>query len=204
MFPKWRCEWEICNKRKHGDETRIYVLLFVLTFCQVTDHSIVYANTYNDFKLEKSYKKIMDFSDINGIPLEMELTDFKAEYYNLKFDSVEDYENVYYNFLKSDKNKQLSRKDLRKGSSSSGSSSANSPYYYATGTSCPDKAKYNKYNLTKTLQQGDIVYEAKGGGGLTGHIAIVEGIYKDNGKEYVRIIEAIDKGVKRGILDDKR
>lgn len=47
---------------------------------------------------------------------------------------------------------------------------------------------------------------ASGGGGLTGHIAIVEGLYysKELKHNYVRIIEAIDVGVKRSILDDTR
>lgn len=178
---------------------RIYALLFALTFCQVTGNSFVHANTYEDSQLEESYQKIMGYSDSKRISLEMEWSDFRNEYYQLKCDSVEEYENLYYNLLESDEDRILNKRNIRKGSSS-----GSSPYYYCTGTSCPKEATYKKYKLTKTLQQGDIIYEAEGGRGITGHIAIVEGIYKDNGKEYVRIIEAIDKGVKRGILDDKR
>lgn len=178
---------------------RIYALLFALTFCQVTGNSFVQANSYEDSQLEKSYQRIMEYSDEKEIPLEMVWSDFREEYYHLKCESVEDYENLYYNLLESDKDRILNKKNLRKGSSS-----GSLPYYYCTGTSCPKEATYKKYKLTKTLQQGDIIYEANGGGRVTGHIAIVEGIYKDNGKEYVRIIEAVQSGVKRGILDDKR
>lgn len=94
------------------------------------------------------------------------------------------------------------------GSSSSSSSSGGSTYYYNTGAKMPKKAKYGnkKYKLLTTVKKGDILYEARGGGGYTGHSAIVEGIFTDTKtkRKYVRIIEAIDKGVKRGILDDTR
>lgn len=106
-------------------------------------------------------------------------------------------------------------------SSSSSSSSSKHDYYYNTGTSCPKKAAYGKkykapsakdnksnykYSLLSSVKKGDIIYEAAGGYGITGHIAIVEGKFydKQNKKYYIRIIEAIDKGVKRGILDDVR
>lgn len=56
------------------------------------------------------------------------------------------------------------------------------------------------------MQKGDIVYEAYGGYGVTGHIAIVEGKYYSAAKKqyYVRLIEAIDIGVCRGVLVDQR
>lgn len=95
-----------------------------------------------------------------------------------------------------------------RSSSSSSSSSGGNTYYYNTGTSISKKAKYGnkKYNLLTTVKKGDILYEKVGGFGITGHVAIVEGIFTDSKtkRKYVRIIEAIDKGVKRGILDDTR
>ncbi|MGN0593640.1 MAG: hypothetical protein ACI4I6_00645 [Hominimerdicola sp.] len=71
-------------------------------------------------------------------------------------------------------------------SSSSSSSSNKNNYYYNTGTSCPKKASYGKHykipntnhytrSLLKSVKKGDIIYEAAGGFGITGHIAIVEG-----------------------------
>lgn len=56
------------------------------------------------------------------------------------------------------------------------------------------------------LAKGDIIFEAEGGFGITGHIAIVEGRFYDSKqkKYYYRIIEAIDQGVVRSVLDDER
>ena len=69
------------------------------------------------------------------------------------------------------------------------------------------KAKYKKYNLLSKCKKGDIVYEQKGGYGVTGHIGIIEGIFKDKkhkNSKYVRIIEATNSGVNYGVLDDER
>ena len=90
------------------------------------------------------------------------------------------------------------------------SSGGGSKYYYNTGTSCPSQANYNKYNLLSVIKKGDVIFEANGGFGITGHIAIVEGIYSRNdgtGRKYIRLIEAISNsegGVTRSILDDTR
>jgi uncharacterized protein YycO len=59
------------------------------------------------------------------------------------------------------------------------------------------------------VKKGDIIYEANGGFGITGHIAIVEGIYYNAAQdvEYIRLIEAISNdygGVVRSLLDDTR
>ena len=56
------------------------------------------------------------------------------------------------------------------------------------------------------MEKGDIVYEAQGGFGVTGHIAIVEGKYYSAEKKqyYVRLIEAIEQGVCRSVLVDQR
>lgn len=93
--------------------------------------------------------------------------------------------------------------------SSSSSSSGDTVYYYNTGENMPEEATYDneKFDLLNKVKKGDIIYEAQGGYGITGHIAIVEGIFTDEEteKKYVRIIEAIDEeGVCRGILDDQR
>ena len=65
--------------------------------------------------------------------------------------------------------------------------------------------EYSKYNLLDVVKKGDIIFEANGGFGITGHVAIVEGIYsRGDGTNYIRLIEAIDVGVVRSILDDTR
>lgn len=89
------------------------------------------------------------------------------------------------------------------GSNSSGSSGY---WFYDTGTTLPQEPDYSRYNLLKVVKKGDIVYDANGSFGITGHIAIVEGLYYSSkySTYYIRVIEAIDVGVCRGILDDYR
>lgn len=56
------------------------------------------------------------------------------------------------------------------------------------------------------LKKGDIIFEANGGFGIIGHIAIVEGKYWSSAFNtyYIRLVEAIEIGVVRSILDDER
>lgn len=77
-------------------------------------------------------------------------------------------------------------------------------YYYNTGFSCPLQADYSRYRLAAALQIGDVVYDDMGFFGFMGHIAIVEGVYRHNGRVFVRVIEAVADGVVRGILDATR
>ena len=92
----------------------------------------------------------------------------------------------------------------------SASSSGGSSYYYNTGLSCPSQVSYDKYNLLDVVKKGDLIFEKNGGYGITGHIAIVEGVYPRNdgtGRSYIRLIEALstkEGGVTRSVLDDKR
>lgn len=94
-------------------------------------------------------------------------------------------------------------------SGSSLSSSGDGKYYYNTGGKYTG-GYYNKYGLKARVKVGDIVYEAAGGWGLTGHIAVIHSIqtnyiYGEGRVEsWINVIEAIDKGVCYGLLDDKR
>ena len=78
-------------------------------------------------------------------------------------------------------------------------------WYHNTGTSLPQRATYSDYGLLHTVKKGDLIHEAEGAGGL-GHIAVVEGIFYDMtyNQFYVRLIEGIQRGVCRGVLDDTR
>lgn len=80
------------------------------------------------------------------------------------------------------------------------------PFWYDTGESLPVGINYHSSNFLTKLQNGDIIYEDTGGFGITGHIAIVEGIFysDDFSQYYVRLIEAIDVGVSRSILTPQR
>lgn len=166
--------------------------------------------------LEEAYAHVMEYADKNNIELSMTFKDF-ADNYN--GGSVALYEQSYYSVFK--KNTLADKIDLYnlnsdmfdiidigKGAdrqSASSSSSKSGGYYYNTGTSCPSKATYSKYNLLDTVKKGDIIYEAAGFFYIAGHIAVVEGVYtRPGGGKYIRVIEAIDNGVVRSILDDTR
>lgn len=79
-------------------------------------------------------------------------------------------------------------------------------YWYDTGIDLSVGVNYHGSNLLEVLRRGDIIFEATGFYGITGHVAIVEGIYYSNEyhQYYVRIIEAISVGVARSILTPTR
>lgn len=147
-------------------------------------------NTSNN-DLLNAYNHIMSYAESNGINLDTTYEDFISDY---KGQSIQDYEQEFQQILVPSDLNMLS--------------SGNSTYYYNTGYSCPSQANYSKYNLLSVVKKGDIIYEDKGSFGITGHIAIVEGIYKRaDGSKYIRLIEAISNtygGVTRSILDDTR
>lgn len=153
------------------------------------------AETQVDTDLQTAYENVMSYADEHGIDLNMTYDDFLSNYSG---QSVQSYEQSYYPVFVSP-----TINNVRSSSSSGGST-----YYYNTGDSCPSKATYGKYNLLDVVKKGDIIYEANGGFGITGHIAIVDGIYtKSDGSEYIRLIEAISNdygGVTKSILDDTR
>ncbi|MBR6307283.1 MAG: hypothetical protein IKR39_01625 [Lachnospiraceae bacterium] len=169
--------------------------------------------------LEQAYENVMAYAAERGIELSMTMKDF-ADNYNGQ--SITAYEQSYYKLFKAgtladssflDKidTDKFEIIDFRGGavdtqsSSSSSSSNKSGGYYYNTGTSCPSKATYSKYNLLNTVKKGDIIYEAAGFFYIAGHIAVVEGVYsRPGGGKYIRVIEAIDDGVVRSILDDTR
>lgn len=90
-------------------------------------------------------------------------------------------------------------------SSSSSSSSGSGNNWYNIGTKLPEEPSYGKYDFSG-VKAGDILYEGTGFGGLTGHIAIVEGWFHDDtyDVDYIRLIESVSDGVVRSYLDDDR
>lgn len=141
--------------------------------------------------LEEAYQNIIAYADENNIDLAMTYEDFLSSYNG---ESAAEYEQMFYPVF-----------SVGNPNARSSSSSGSSKYYYNTGTTCPSSATYSKYNLLNVVKKGDIIFEANGGFGITGHVAIVEGIYsRGDGTNYIRLIEAIDVGVVRSILDDTR
>ncbi|WP_164473145.1 YiiX/YebB-like N1pC/P60 family cysteine hydrolase [Clostridium sp. E02] len=144
-------------------------------------------------KIVKAYENVVNYASVNNIPLDLSIETFTEEFESSNFTDLTEYENTYY-------------KILVKQPTFATRSSGSSKWYYNTGTSLPQAANYSEYNLLNTLKRGDIIYESKGGFGITGHIAIVEGKYYSSTYQqyYIRVVEAISEGVVRSILDDSR
>lgn len=80
-------------------------------------------------------------------------------------------------------------------------------WYFNTGTSLPQKAKYSSYNLLTTARKGDIIHEVKGDAAFVlHHASIVEGIFWSStyNQFYIRVIEAGLPKVSRGVFDEER
>lgn len=112
--------------------------------------------------------------------------DFLKEYLLLGVQSIDEYAESVNNIVQPQK-------------SSSGK------WYYNTGTSLPKAVTYTG-TLMARVNKGDIVYEANGSFGITGHLAIIEGVFYSDvyHQFYIRLIEAISDGVCRGILSNDR
>lgn len=174
------------------------VMLFSLSPME-TEASVVKAQSLS---LRSSYTNVMNYAQKMGIDLGMTYDDFVSNYQN---QGVLSYEQEYYKVLRPQTFEKVVIGGNEVQSASSSSSSGGKIYYYDTGTSCPKQATYGKYKLLQNVKKGDIIFEGNGGFGITGHIAVVEGIYsRGDGTQYIRLIEAIENGVVRSILDDKR
>lgn len=164
-------------------------LLVSLTLILSLDTVVLANSDNNSIEMYKSYERVVDAAEQKGVPLGMTY-EMYCENYNLVYGTYSEYADIYINMFESSNNQTRS---------------AEGKYYYNTGLTLPAEASYGKYNLCDVAQIGDIIYEANGGFGITGHIAIVEGIYThSNGTVFIRVIEAGWFGVKRGILDDTR
>jgi hypothetical protein len=148
-----------------------------------------------DGQIVAAYRSVMTYAQENNIPLDMSFETFIQEYENGNYANVDEYVDVYHDILNVPHNTSIAPY-----------SSGSDKWYYNTGTSLPQEADYSEYRLLDVVKKGDVIFEANGGFGITGHIAIVEGIYYSStyNQSYIRIVEAIDKGVVRSVLDDER
>lgn len=164
---------------------------------QVTQN--VQKNLQND-QLIAAYELVCEAYSSSNVEVSISLDEFIAQYDASVYGTPRQYANAYLEIM------APHTTTYSKARSSSSSSSSGSTWYYNTGTSLPQKANYSAYQLLSKVKKGDIVHEANGGFGITGHSAIVEGIfYNTTYKQYyVRIIEAISDGVCRSVLDDTR
>jgi hypothetical protein len=189
----------------------ILALTFVLVF---GTNTVASANTKDrNAELHTAYETVLSYAVDNNVPLDMTYDIFVAGYNEQVYSDVQAYINVYYSLLQPQSAAQNSLSNVQTNSLLSSdaqtnlinSSSGGDAWYYNIGTSLPQVPNYSKYKLLSSVQKGDVVYEANAGYGITGHIAIVEGIFNDPSKgSYIRVIEAIEDGVVRSCLDDTR
>lgn len=159
------------------------------------------ASEPSETEMQQAYNNVISYITRNNIDAGLSYSTFKEEYYNTNSSNIQEYTQMYYSLFEDNTKTGLVIKDVPFfGSLKS------SKWYYNTGEKLPQKANYTKYNLLRIVEPGDIIYEREGGYGITGHIAIVEGIYYDTKykQNYIRIIEAIKDGVCRSVLDDQR
>lgn len=177
---------------------KIICLLLILIFLFGTGNIPAAAEVQESDRedceqLEKAYQSIQSYAVENGIALDMTLETFVSEYDPFVYESTGDYLKTFYEIL-------IPAQPVETRSAKG------AKWYYDTGTALPQRADYSRYRLLDVVQPGDIIHEKKGGFGITAHTAVVEGIFYDATYKqyYIRVIEAIDVGVKRGVLDDER
>ena len=157
-------------------------------------------------KMKEKYEKLVQDNETSENFVNMSLDEFTyLMENNIGFDITDYIEKKEKKSVQENKAPANPQRSIIKGVSTFSSSSGGSSYYYDTGTKRPSKCKYKNYNLLNKVKAGDLVYEANGGYRISGHIAIVEGIFCYDLQYYVRLVEATPGyGVARGVVDDVR
>lgn len=171
-----------------------YLCILIIVIIGIIQVPVYAANGVNKQNLKAEYNKLNEYLELKELPVEISWETYLQEFN--KFNGTEkEYTDSYYSLLNCENKKLQNAK-----------SSSTVDWWYNTGTELPQEANYSKYNLIDNIQVGDIIYEDNGGFGITGHVAIVEGVFYSEkyNQKYIRIIEAISKGVCRGVLDDSR
>lgn len=192
----------------------IPLLETVVTTENVTDSnndSFTATITENlDLEVASAYEAFCEYVSEHDLPVSVSLETFTDGYYQDEYVSVDEYLQLCLDELS-----QLVFEGEESVAPASAATSSDDTWFYNTSTQLYQKPNYSKYNLLEIVKPGDIVFEAAGGSGLTGHCVIVEGIYysSEYAQYYIRIVEAIGylsgsvgegEGVCRGILDDDR
>ena len=142
----------------------------------------------------------------SGLSVELTIEDFSDAFKTSEFNDAVKYADFLKKSLSVSKNEKIVSKDLNSLQIlSSSDSSGDTEYYYNIGTTLNVQPNYNKYAICSEVQKGDIILDLRGSGEVFGHAAIVEGhVYSSTYGYYVRLVESIDQGVCRGLLDATR
>ena len=169
--------------------------------------------TYLDV-LYSYYEQVINFTQDNNIDCDLTFKEFHDLYYENNMNLNEFVEGcINYLVAASLNSNFLNEEDLMnfEFTPTSSSSSGNQKWYYnIDDRGILKKPTYNNsvYNLLGSyIYNGDLLYEAAGFFGLTGHMAMVQGVFysTEHGSYYRRVIESVHPGgVCHGVLDDVR
>lgn len=179
---------------------KVLLSIYIITVLLFNTNTSVFAYSSADMaktsesEILRAYENVISYAGQNNIPLDLSLETFIEEFKDSKATNLIEYENMYY--------KVFEQPEMTFSSRFGGASE----WYYNTGTTLPKAANYSKYRLLAKVKKGDIIYESKGGFGITGHTMIVEGKYysSEYRQYYIRVVEALSIGVVRSVLDDSR
>lgn len=179
---------------------KVLLSIYIITVLLFNTNTSVFAYSSADMaktsesEILRAYENVISYAGQNNIPLDLSLETFVEEFKDSKATNLIEYENMYY--------KVFEQPEMTFSSRFGGASE----WYYNTGTTLPKAANYSKYRLLAKVKKGDIIYESKGGFGITGHTMIVEGKYysSEYRQYYIRVVEALSIGVVRSVLDDSR
>jgi len=184
----------------------LYILsVTILVECQSINDTVVVTFKYNEDIL---YTEKIKKGDCLS-PFEMEEPLHYYQYWDVwysdnKFDQIFDFNNeltesiILYTRIKSiyydKKGEQYETVENESDS------------WYQNNLTLTRGINYTHYDLLETVKKGDILYEATGGFGITGHIALVEGIFYSEiyDQYYIRLIEAVSNGVIQSIWTPAR
>lgn len=154
-------------------------------------------------EIVEAYYYVKDYAAYKEVDLELNLDNFVASYENMEVNNVDEYVELMELLIDSEANLKPNGYTIVPLSSDKGEGVE---WQYNIGTILPQKANYDTCNLLAVVQKGDIIYEDKGFYGLTGHVAVVEGIFysHEQSQYYVRVIEAISDGISRSVIDCDR
>ena len=169
-------------------------------------------------KLLEAYIAVADYAYLSNVELEISFELFVEKFRSSEYDLLEDFLTFILEFLRLQANEEpdtevgeepdaeIDEEPDAEVDEGFGARFGGSAYYYNTGLNLPGQATFGRYLLLPNIRKGDILHEEAGFFGLTGHSGIVEGKFFCTSRRifFPRIIESIDAGVVRSIIDDRR